>query len=922
MVGGEALIGRKRETERLRQHIGGVVEGRGGLVLVSGEPGVGKSRLVQVAVGHGRCTGFTTAWGRCLETEGAPPFWPWIQVLRALSSRPGGEACAAVLPALTGASPDGDRFRLFDTITRALVDATAPGPLLLAFDDLHRADEASLALLRFTVSTAQDEPLMCLGTYRATEVPTDHPLASLLGDVAGEAVFDLIELTGLSRDETEEFVRRFADVDAGLDVGLLHTRTSGNPFYLGELVRLGADPEVVPASVDAATWARVRRLPARTRVVLTDAAVLGRDVDPALLASIRSTTPEEVASALVPAVRSGLITGPAPSTGQYRFEHVLVQQALYQRLDAADRVVLHGRALAALEDRIDDPAFAAAVAHHAVEAADSAAGRARARALAEHAADRAMAGSGDDTAADWYRRALALTDPDDPTRPGLLVKLGRAAGRAGHTAAARRSFEQAWELAARGGSAPAAAEAAIGLGEVVLSAGTLDVGLVRTIERTLARLPDDGPTVFDVRLRARLATELYWGAGLVRSRTLARSTVGDARTLDDPRCLAAALAAQLFVLRGPDGPEERLAVGRELLDLAVGLEDEELELTARRLLVPERLQRDLAEADAELDGLALLAQRSGRPLARWYLELYRAVRATMHGRLDEALGQVDHAEAEGLRLRVQPASLYATGQRFLLLRQTGRVAEAEIALRDQAARWPILVTFRCQLALLLADTGRDTEALALLDGLVADRCAVLPRDSLWLASVAILAEAASRLGHRGHCAVLHDLLAPYRGRIAFLGAVAWWGAVDHYLGLTAAARGDVERAEAYYRDALRLHEAWQATPFVAATLDAQAALPASCADGLLPIPAPRDGEHRTVASTPAGAPDAESGLTRREEEVLDHLADGASNKEIARALALSVHTVERHVANVYRKIGARNRADATSYALRRSRTRR
>jgi DNA-binding CsgD family transcriptional regulator len=753
-------------------------------------------------------------------------------------------------------------------------------------------------------------------------VSTDHPLATLLGDVAGEAVFDLVELAGLSRDETEEFVRRFADFDAGLDVGLLHTRTSGNPFYLGELVRLGADPDVVPASVDAATWARVRRLPARTREVLTEAAVLGRDVDPVLLARIRSTTPEEVAAALAAAVRSGLITGPTPSSGQYRFDHVLIQQALYHRIDAADRVVLHGRALVALEHRVDDPGFAAAVAHHAVEAADSPGGRARARALAEHAADRAMAGSGDDTAADWYRRALGLTDPDDPARTGLLVKLGRAAGRAGHTAAARHSFEQAWELAARGGSATATAEAAIGLGEVVVSAGTLDVGLVRTIERTLARLDDDVPSVLDVRLRARLATELYWGAGLDRSRTLARSTVRDARTLDDLHCLAVALAAHLFVLRGPDGLEERLAVGRELLDLALGLEDEELELTARRLLVPERLQHDLAQADAELDGLAVLARRSGRPLARWYLQVYRAVRATMHGRLDEALRQIDHAEAEGLRLRVQPASLYATGQRFLLLRQAGRIGEAEAGVREQAARWPVLVTFRCQLALLLADTGRDAEALALLDGLVAGRCAVLPRDSLWLASVAMLAETAARLGHRGHCGTLHDLLVPYRGRIAFLGAVASWGAVDHYLGLTAAGVGDVERAEAYFRDALRQHEAWQATPFVAATLDAQAALPVPDTNGPPSVPVPRDGEHRRTAPVTTGASDAaEPGLTRREEEVLDHLADGASNKEIARALALSVHTVERHVANVYRKIGARNRADATSYALRRSRTR-
>jgi DNA-binding CsgD family transcriptional regulator/tetratricopeptide (TPR) repeat protein len=903
MAGGHEFVGRAGEVTRIRDHLRAAGEGHGRSILVCGEPGVGKSRLAQVAVECARCLGFTVVWGRCLETEGAPPFWPWIQVLRALADSGVASGAASALAALTGASPDDDRFRLFDTVSQLLFDVAAMKPLLLVLDDLHRADQASLALLRFTADAADGRALACLGTYRDTEVTDEHPVASLIGDAAGEV--DLIELRGLDRDETAEFVRQVADAEALHDLDLLHSRTSGNPFFLREVLSLRKGSDVVPTSIDAAIWVRVGRLPGPGREVLTQAAVLGRDVDPEVLGSVRGTSADEVAAALGRAVSSGLISGPAAQTGLYRFEHVLVQEALYQRIDAVQRLILHGRALDALEPHAGDPGYAVAIAHHARQAAHSAGTRCRARRLAERAADQAATTSADATAADWYRTALSMSDPAEPGRSGLLVKLGRAAGRAGRLEEARRSCEEAWELAARAGSIDEMGAAALAFGELVVSAGTVDAGLVRMLERTLARIPDAAPTALAVDLRARLASELYWGAGLDRSRTLARETVRDARSLVEPRCLAGALAARQFVLRGPDDLDERLALGHELLDLAQNLEDEDLELRARRVLVPDCLQNDLARADAEIDGLAVLARRSGRPLARWYLDLFRAVRATMSGRLDEALHQIDDAEVEGLRLGVQPASLYATGQRFLLLRQTGRVAEAEQSLRDQAARWPVLVTFRCHLALLLADVGRTGEALALLDDLVAQRCAAVPRDSLWTASVALLAETAARLGHPEHCATLHDVLAPHSGRIAFLGVVAWWGAVDHYLGLTAAAQGQHDRATAYFRSALGRHEAWQAIPFVTATVAATQG-----GTGRAPQRLTADGR-ATCGET------SEAGLTTREAQVLELVAGGASTKEIARALGLSVHTVERHVANIYGKIGARNRADATGYALRR-----
>lgn len=274
---------------------------------------------------------------------------------------------------------------------------------------------------------------------------------------------------------------------------------------------------------------------------------------------------------------------------------------------------------------------------------------------------------------------------------------------------------------------------------------------------------------------------------------------------------------------------------------------------------------------------------------------------------------MDQAEALGHQLEAQPAALYGTGQRFLLLRQAGRVAEAENAVRYQAARWPVLLTFQCMIALLLADTGRADEAIALLDDLLPGRNPAAPRDSLWLANTAMLAEAAARLGHADHVAAAHQALAPYAGRIAVQGVTGWLGSVDHYLALTSTTLGNWDEAQTRFRAALTLHQAWGATPFITAILRGYA-------DMLRRRDRPGD-RQRAARLMPTQIRPAEvnfSGsapLTDREQQVLRLLADGASNKEIARQLTLSVHTVERHIANIYSKIGVRNRAEATAYAL-------
>jgi DNA-binding CsgD family transcriptional regulator len=407
--------------------------------------------------------------------------------------------------------------------------------------------------------------------------------------------------------------------------------------------------------------------------------------------------------------------------------------------------------------------------------------------------------------------------------------------------------------------------------------------------------------------------ELYWSPQLERSRDLAATALTTAREHTDPLTRAAALAARQFVLRGPDNLATRIALGEELAHLADDLDDDELELHARRILIPDRLQDNLAAADAELGALGDLAARTRRPIARWYYLHYRAVRAVMSGDTEAASQLITDSEALGHRIGTQPATLYAAGQRFQLLRSTGRTAEADNEIRREAARWPLLVVFRCMLTLLLADLGRRDEALALLDELIADQCAALPRDSLWLAAVAHLAEAAAVIDSADHATVLLPLLAPYRGRIAMQGVVAWYGAVDRYLALLTTTLGDWAEAEIHFHAALRLHATWVAQSLIAATLAEHAAMPRR--RGRPGDRARATRIHARASRPAAGVGNRSDGLTEREHEILTLLAAGHSNKEIARQLYLSVHTVQRHVANIYTKIGVRNRAEATAYTL-------
>jgi DNA-binding CsgD family transcriptional regulator len=872
------LVGRDAELTVLDALVTQTAAGTGGVVLLAGEPGVGKTHLARA--GTERAAGAQVSWGGCRESEGAPPLWPWLQVLR----RAGG-------PRITAGAADGAaaRFRLYERVQRVLADQAAVQPQLVVIDDLHRADEASLRLLGYLSETLWPASIGMIVTWRDTEVTASSLVASVIAGLARAPGSRRCDLSGLSRDSVARWLAA-AGLD-GVDADDLHARTAGNPLFVSESIQLLADGSRRDAplrSVGEVIRERLAPLPPACRDALEVAAVLGRDFEYPPLAAALQVSPAAAVAALDPAVSARLV-GPVDSrAGAFRFVHTLIRDAVEEQLAPSRRADLHARAFAALRDT--GWGQAADLAHHAVQGrpgvTDETAAQA-ARSAAE-AADRLLAFH---DAATWWQTAIALTrHPDRPDPdPDLDMRLGRSLLNAGQVDQARARFEAAAEEAARAGDAITLAASALAVGDTVAEVAA-DHRLVALLDRALREpgLPP-GPRV---RLTARRAIAIYWQpGGQAESRRASAQAVRLAEQAGDTEALGAALIARQFTLRGPDFLDERLAAGRAVLDIATRMGEADLRFRAHQWLVPDRFQAgDLTGVAADVEQMTAIAQARRNPLQRWWVLIYRGLLAGFAGRDGEAEELAHESAALGRRLRLPAADAYRVGQLSRIYWAAGRLAELDDDIGQALARFPGLVTLRCIRALANATAGRHADAAGEIEALTANGFAALPQDSLYLASLAILAEAAVTCRAAEAARPVLAALAPYETRNLIQGVPVGWGAAAWYVARLQWLTGRPGEAARSAATAQRLHRRWGAGGF---------------SDPLADLG--REG---------AGAP-----LSQRESQVIALLAAGRENAEMAAALGVSVHTIERHVANIFLKLGVRNRAEATAWAHRHGRVR-
>ena len=559
------FVGREPELRELLGAVAAAVEdGRGFTALIGGEPGIGKTRLAGECAARLRADGVAVAWAACRQDGGAPPYWPWAQLLGRLGY-PG------VLAAPARAEPEFARFLLFEAVADVL---RAASPVVLVLDDLHWADQPSLRLLDALGAHVGAAPVIVLGTYRDTEPGAVESVAALTAERR-------IVLRGLPVDELGPALSE--DVGESISpavVTALHRRTGGNPFFAAEVVRMlraeGAlhfPPRdgAVPGGVRAVLDRRLDQLPDGAETGLRAVAVLDpgstTGVDAVLLAAVAGVAPAELAERLAPAVAARLLLAEA---GRYRLPHALVADTVITRIPAGEHLELHRRAAATLDLRAragaGDPADAAtqqlAVARLSGDAADAGAAAARAAA----AARTAMEGTAYEDAVGWLEAAIAVL-PDaatEPDRGELWCALGEAALAAGDPDRSRRAFRAAAEHARRRDRVDLLAAAALGRtgGASGFEVDLADPDRVGLLEEALGAL---SPADSAVRcaVTARLSVALAFTGADERRADVAGAAVAMARRLDDPRTLAVALAAWCDAVAGPDHVAVRLgAAGR------------------------------------------------------------------------------------------------------------------------------------------------------------------------------------------------------------------------------------------------------------------------------------------------------------------------------------------------------------------------
>jgi DNA-binding SARP family transcriptional activator len=383
------LLGRSAELDRLHVIVTDALAGRGRLVLLSGEPGIGKSRLLGSTLAAARTAGCLVALGRCYEGGAAPAFWPFVELVRSLASDDDAEIAAGAAVLLGTLAGDGSRpqgalsdileptarFLVADAISAFVRTAARRRPLVLGLDDLYGADPDSLEVLVRLAPELPTLPVVLVGTLRTADLPEDHPLTAALGELGRQTDVDRLALRPLDLDATTALLaRESGGVPDETTAATVHRRTGGNPFFTVELARLlgagSGDPTLdVPAGVRDVLRLRLGRLPEATRDVLRVAAVCGRSFPLDLVAAARRTSMGATLDDLEHALRAQLVDEDPATPGGYRFSHVLVQEALLGTMTALRRAHLSASLAELLSVRADEhPARWIEVAHHATEA--------------------------------------------------------------------------------------------------------------------------------------------------------------------------------------------------------------------------------------------------------------------------------------------------------------------------------------------------------------------------------------------------------------------------------------------------------------------------------------------------------------------------------------------------------------------------
>ena len=829
-------------------------------VFVSGEPGIGKTRLAADVARRAHDAGAVVLYGRCQEDVGIP-YEPWIEalshyartgplpVLRGHVRRHGAELARLVsalalripeLPPAPAYDEEAARFSFFAAVKDLLEAAAADRPLVLVLDDLHWADRETLVLLRQAVLAQEPRNRLIIATFRDSDISAGDALSDLLADLHREGGSERIALGGLAESDVVALLREIAghdlDADALALAGQLTLETDGNPFFVREVVRHLRDQGAIsqdssgrwrltgeavtlgiPRSVREVVGQRARRLGRDAMQALSVAAVIGRSFELELLARVLGADEHDVLEALERGVSASLLRENGDAPGTFTFSHALIEHALYDEMSATRRARLHERVGEMLEQLCgDDPGSKIGqLAHHFASAVRPAApgkvieyaGRAGRRAIEQLAPAEARR---------WFERGLEILqqspESDEQVRCELLIGLGEAQRQSGRPDF-RRTLLDAAELAHELGDGERIARAVLATSRGLGSVSKPDDELIGLLRAAALALPDEDPR--RARVIALLGSELTFTTDVDRRRALVKQALELAREYGDQHTVAFVLLYYVFALWYPQTLVERIPKCDEMVSAARAAGDPPLLFHAAARRCSTAMEAgDLRAVDECMADMRHVIETTPQPMLRWRWLYYSATRALLAGDLPEALALAHESADVGTGAGERDAHAFLMTIRSFVRWEGGELGLAVEEIAGAIEAFPGFTIFQPFHALALCEAARDDEAKPLLAAAAADSFDSLPSNALWTTAMLLWSHVSFRLGDRDAARVLYTRLTPFADQVAAT-PIGVPGAIAHGLGLLAQTLERFDEADGHLKAAVEIHERLEAPLLVA-----------------------------------------------------------------------------------------------------------